>query len=95
VTITAKIRSPLVDDFQELRAMVKRSKPEKKPIATPDKPIKWGGLTHHGFLPVTDPRYQSGWNFLSGKFLNPRSEKPSNEPAKEDQKPEPPEKAES
>jgi hypothetical protein len=39
-------------------------------------------------LPDTDPRYQSGWNFLSGKFLNPRSKPPSTEPEKPEEKPE-------
>ena len=30
-----------------------------------------GGTTWHGFVPDTDPRYKSGWNYLSGKNLNP------------------------
>jgi hypothetical protein len=33
-----------------------------------------GGVTYHGYVPDTDPRYKSGWNFLSGKNLSPPSE---------------------
>jgi hypothetical protein len=62
-------------------------------MATTGKKMPRGALTYHGFLPATDPRYRSGWNFLSGKFLNPQSTKPSNEPAKPPQKPEEPPKA--
>jgi hypothetical protein len=32
------------------------------------------GVTFHGFVPDTDPRYSSGWNFLSGKNLRENSE---------------------
>jgi hypothetical protein len=28
------------------------------------------GATFHGFVPDTDPRYNGGWNYLSGKNLN-------------------------
>jgi hypothetical protein len=28
-----------------------------------------GKATYHGSVPASDPRYQSGWNFLSGKNL--------------------------
>jgi hypothetical protein len=28
-----------------------------------------GSLTFHGFVPDTDPRYASGWNYLSGKKI--------------------------
>jgi hypothetical protein len=31
-----------------------------------------GGATWHGFVPDTDPRYSSGWNFLAGKDLRPQ-----------------------
>jgi hypothetical protein len=37
------------------------------------------GITWKGFVLDTDPRYRSGWNYLSGKNLNPRSEKASKE----------------
>jgi hypothetical protein len=49
------------------------------------KPIKLGKLTYHGFVPDTDPRYNSGWNFLSGKNLNPRSKTPSSTPEAEEE----------
>ena len=39
-----------------------------------------GGITYRGSVPATDPRYQSGWNFLSGKNLSPPSPKPSPKP---------------
>jgi hypothetical protein len=32
-----------------------------------------GRVIWHGFVPDTDPRYQSGWNYLCGKNLNPHS----------------------
>jgi hypothetical protein len=38
---------------------------------------KPAGATYHGFVDDTDPRYQSGYNFLSGKNLNPQSATPS------------------
>jgi hypothetical protein len=39
-----------------------------------------GGATFHGFVPENDPRYQSGWNYLSGKNLNlPSKEKSTDE----------------
>jgi hypothetical protein len=41
------------------------------------EPKQKGGATYHGFVPETDPRYSSGWNFLAGKNLNPM-------PAKDD-----------
>jgi hypothetical protein len=57
------------------------------------KPIKLGKLTYHGFVPDTDPRYNSGWNFLSGKNLNPGSKTPSSEPeAEEPSEPQPAQK---
>ena len=37
-----------------------------------------GRVTYHGSVPATDPRYSSGWNFLSGKNLSPPSLTPSN-----------------
>jgi hypothetical protein len=38
------------------------------------------GATYHGFVPDTDPRYNSGWNYLSGKNLNlPSKEKLTDE----------------
>jgi hypothetical protein len=42
-----------------------------------------------GFVPDTDPRYGGGWNYLSGKNLNPHSAKPSKGREKPDRKPEP------
>jgi hypothetical protein len=41
------------------------------------KPIKLGKVTYLGLLPATDPIYKAGWNFLSGKNLNPRFKKQS------------------
>ena len=43
------------------------------------------GITYHGSVPATDPRYQSGWNFLSGKNLNPQSAGKSREPSRKAQ----------
>jgi len=37
---------------------------EPKPPTQPK-----GGATFHGFVPDTDPRYNGGWNYLSGKNL--------------------------
>jgi hypothetical protein len=37
-----------------------------------EQKTRLGGATWHGFIPETDPRYQSGWNFLSGKNLRPK-----------------------
>jgi hypothetical protein len=37
-----------------------------------------GRVTYHGFVPDTDPRYGSGWNFLAGKNLRPQP--PEREP---------------
>ena len=36
------------------------------------------GATFHGFVPDTDPRYNGGWNYLSGKNLRPKP--PEREP---------------
>lgn len=38
-----------------------------------------GRVTFHGFVPATDPLYQSDWKFISGKNLNPPSGKASSE----------------
>jgi hypothetical protein len=35
------------------------------------EPKQKGRVTYHGPVPETDPRYRSGWNFLSGKNLRP------------------------
>jgi hypothetical protein len=48
--------------------------------STTGKPIRQGRITWHGFVPDTDPRYKSGWNFLSSKHLNPRSPQQSEKP---------------
>ena len=50
--------------------MAKKSKATDK--KTPRANVIWKGSA-----PATDPIYTGGWNFLSGKFLNPRSEKKS------------------
>jgi hypothetical protein len=60
------------------------------------EPKQKGRVTYHGFVPDTDPRYGSGWNFLAGKNLNPMPAKDdaqeiaqSEEPtAKDQEKPE-------
>jgi hypothetical protein len=44
------------------------------------KKTQKGGVTYHGFIPDTDPRYKSGWNFITGSNLNPRSTEPSPAP---------------
>jgi len=51
------------------------------------KEIRVGRITYKG-VPVTDPRYSGGWNFLGGKNLNPCSAKPSKERVKSGQRPE-------
>jgi hypothetical protein len=51
------------------------------------------GVTYHGFVPDTDPRYKSGWNYLSGKNLNPHlKEKSADEAGREAAPPVEPEK---
>jgi hypothetical protein len=42
------------------------------------EPKQKAGATWHGFVPDTDPRYSSGWNYLSGKNLTPKP--PEREP---------------
>jgi hypothetical protein len=42
-----------------------------------DKPIRVGRVIWHGWLPAADPMYNSGWNYIAGKQLNPRSSRPS------------------
>jgi len=37
------------------------------------------GNTWKGFVPDTDPRYKSGWNYLSGKNLSQPSDTKSQE----------------
>jgi hypothetical protein len=41
------------------------------------KPRKLGSHIDEGWAPDTHPIYSSGWNFLSGKNLNPRFKKQS------------------
>jgi hypothetical protein len=40
---------------------------------TTGKPIRRGRIIWLGWAKETDPIYKGGWNFLSSKFLNPRS----------------------
>jgi hypothetical protein len=48
-----------------------------------------GGATYHGFVPDTDPRYSSGWNYLSPKNLRPKPpERERAEQSKDQEKPE-------
>jgi hypothetical protein len=52
---------------------VARSPPRIKPMEgffMSKEPRQKGRVTYHGFVPDTDPRYGSGWNFLTGKNLN-------------------------
>ena len=51
------------------------------------KKMPLGRLTYLGSLPATDPRHQSGWNFISGKNLSPPSRKPSAKPAAPNEEP--------
>jgi hypothetical protein len=46
-----------------------------------------GGVTWHGFVPDTDLRYRSGWNYLSGKNLNPHLNERSADKALEEAAP--------
>jgi hypothetical protein len=65
-------------------------------MSTTGQRIPMGRLIDKGSVPETDPRYQSGWNFLAGKNLNPMPAKDdaqeisqSEEPtAKDQEKPE-------
>jgi len=36
------------------------------------EPKQKGRATYHGFVPDTDPRYSSGWNFLIGENMTPK-----------------------
>jgi len=49
--------------------MSKETKPPTKPK---------GRVIYEGSVPDTDPRYGSGWNYLSGKNLRPKP--PEREP---------------
>ena len=49
-------------------------------VNTTGQKTQKGGATYRGSLPATDPIYKSGWNYLSGKNLNPHSGKPSSAP---------------
>ena len=40
------------------------------------EPKQKGRATYHGFVPDTDPRYSSGWNYLSPKNLRPPVREP-------------------
>jgi hypothetical protein len=51
------------------------------PPGTDGPKTRRGGLIYLGSVPDTDPRYQSGWNFLSGKNLSQLSGKASTEPS--------------
>ena len=46
-----------------------------------------GRAIYHGFVPDTDPRYKSGWNYLSGKNLNPHLKERSADEAQEEAAP--------
>src|SRR5262249_12257566 len=61
------------------------SRERRQAVSTTWKPIQVGRITYKGSVPDTDPRYKSGWNYLSGKNLNPHSAKPSKEQAKPEQ----------
>jgi len=69
-------RDPLAD-----RPHISRPKPDpaEPPLEAPGPKTRRGGATYRGSVPATDPRYQSGWNFLSGKNLNQPSGKASTE----------------
>jgi hypothetical protein len=47
--------------------------------STTGKPIRQARVTWLGSAKDTDPIYKGGWNFLSSKFLNPRSPQQSEE----------------
>jgi hypothetical protein len=66
----------------------KRAEDGLPPLPPPGPPK--GRLIYHGSVPDTDPRYSSGWNFLSGKNLNqPSNEKSPNEAPETERKPAP------
>jgi hypothetical protein len=54
---------------------------------TTGKPIRMGRITYLGSAPATDPIYTGGWNFLSSKFLNPRSRQQSEESSQQPRSP--------
>jgi len=66
--------------------------PNDKPddTAPEKKPKLQGRVTFHGFVPDTDPRYKSGWNYLSGKNLHPHLKEKSAEEAQEEAPPQEP-----
>jgi len=74
-------REPLPNFLPYLvRAWRRQSKPAPTDSAPGSGPkTRRGRVIDLGWVPATDPRYQSGWNFLSGKNLNPRSGKASTE----------------
>jgi hypothetical protein len=47
-------------------------------VSTTGPKTRPAGATYHGFVPDTDPRYNSGWNYLSAKNLTPKP--PEREP---------------
>ena len=51
-------------------------------MATTGKPTREAEVIYKGSVPATDPRYGGGWNYLSGKNLNPHSARPSREQGK-------------
>jgi|NGEPerStandDraft_6_1074524.scaffolds.fasta_scaffold556811_2 hypothetical protein len=57
-----------------ISAMTEPKKPTEDRKPAPRR--KKGGLTYRGSLPDTDPIYQGGWNFLSGKNLKPTDDEP-------------------
>jgi len=56
------------------------TKPKPNPEDTTPAPRKKGGVTYHGSIPDDDPRYQGGWNFLSGKESGAAVEQESRTP---------------
>jgi hypothetical protein len=57
----------------------KRSARRKRVEDMTGKKTQAVGNTWKGFVPDTDPRYKSGWNYLSGKNLSQPSDTKSQE----------------
>ena len=59
----------------------------RQAVSTTGKKIRPVGATYLGSVPDTDPRYKSGWNYLSGKNLNPHLKERSADEAQEEAAP--------
>jgi hypothetical protein len=59
-----------LDDLNGLETEAEGFRSEEGVEDMTGKEIRVGRVTWKGWVPDTDPRYGSGWNFLVGKNLN-------------------------